>query len=110
MSETSTARAKRARWSNWGAVLIIGVLVAMVATELTVSCLRRFWVDHPVFAAAAVGVVFILLTIFVVQRLLERQEERRSSSVAATGLSDLLREAAEAQFAVVNVLRWPGGA
>lgn len=90
--------------------LAIGLpLVGLIAAELFVADVQRATAKRPLTAAALVTLAFLLLTLFVVNYLIDRREDRRVGFIAATMLADLLRQAAEAQHLVHATLGWSYG-
>ena len=72
-------------WS--AAVLAILVTLTLVVDELTNAGQRRWWAAHPLTTDTVAGMLVLLVTVLVVNQLLNRRQARQRGHAVAAHLS-----------------------
>jgi len=62
--------------------LSVGVLLLLVASELLIPGLRRYWIAHPMLASLVAFGATIMLTLLLIDEIRQRQEAKRWESVS----------------------------
>ena len=75
-----------ARWS----AALTALVAALAAADLTFVSIGRWWADRPMLAAVVTGVLFLSLTVVLVDAILERLRARELRRAIALPLGPLL--------------------
>ena len=93
-----------------GAALAAGTIAGLLAAELTVQDIRRWWAARPLTAAAVTGVLLLALTLLVVEavvdKLLLRAEQRRWRPAARAAAEALMSGASRAMSEFQRTALW----
>ena len=93
-------------WS--AAVLAMLVTLTLVVVELTGAGLRRWWAARPLTTSTLAGLLVLLVTVLVVDRLLSRRQARQRGSAVAAQAAILAAQAARSARAMSSVLDGSG--
>ena len=85
-------------WS--AAVLAILVTLTLVVDELTNAGQRRWWAAHPLTTDTVAGMLVLLVTVLVVNQLLNRRQARQRGHAVAAQAAILVAQATRAAKAV----------
>jgi hypothetical protein len=97
------------RWTGWfTAVLAMLITVALVTGELTDGGQRRWWAVHPLTTDTVAGLLVLLVTVLVVNQLLNRRQARQRGHAVAAQAAILVAEAARSADAVSSVIHGSG--
>ena len=97
------------RLIGWlAAVLAMLVTLALVARELTNAGQRRWWAAHPLTTDTVGGLLVLLVTILVVNQLLNRQQARQRGHAVAAQAAIMVAQATRSAKAVSSVLDGSG--
>ena len=97
------------RVTGWcAAVLAMLITVALVAGELTDAGQRRWWAVHPLTTDTAAGLLVLLVTVLVVNQVLNRRQARQRGHAVAAQAAILVAEAARSADAVSSVINGSG--
>jgi hypothetical protein len=92
------------RLIGWpAAVLVLLIMLALVAGELTDAGLRRWWAARPLTTDTAAGLLVLLVTVLVVNQLLTRRQARQRGHAVAAQAAIVAAQAARAAKAVSSV-------
>lgn len=99
-----------ARLTGWlAAVLVTGVTVALIIGEITDAGQRSWWGSHSLTTDTVSGLLVLLLTILVVNQLLNLRQARQRSHVVAAEAAIVAAQAAQSASAVAAVTSGAGG-
>jgi len=90
------------------AVLAMLVTLALVAGELTNAGQRRWWAAHPLTTDTVGGLLVLLVTILVVNQLLNRQQARQRGHAVAAQAAIMVAQATRSAKAVSSVIDGSG--
>ena len=77
------------RFLGWPpAVLATLIAVALAASELTDAGQRRWWAARPLTTDTAAGLLVLLITVLVVNQLLNRRQARQRGHAVAAQAAD----------------------
>ena len=62
--------------------IAIAAALVLAVTDVAWSTASEFWVDHALFAGLVSGALLLLITVLVVDEVVEAREQRRSRDVA----------------------------
>ena len=97
------------RLLGWGAaVLAMLITLALVAGELTQAGQRRWWAGRPLTTDTVGGLLVLLVTVLVVNQLLNRRQARQRSHAVAAQAAIVGAQAARAAKAVSSVIDGSG--
>ena len=97
------------RWLGWGAaVLATLITLALVVGELTEAGQRRWWAARPLTTDTVGGLLVLLVTVLVVNQLLNRRQARQRSHAVAAQAAIMVAQAARAAKAVSSVIDGSG--
>jgi hypothetical protein len=98
------------RLIGWlAAVLAMLVMLALVAGELTNARQRRWWAGRPLTTDTVAGLLLVLLvTILVVNQLLNRQQARQRGHAVAAQAAIMVAQATRSAKAVSSVIDGSG--
>ena len=97
------------RLIGWlAAILAMLVTLALVASELTDARQRRWWAARPLTTDTVAGLLVLLVTILVVNQLLNRRQARQRSHAVAAQAAIMVSQATRSAQAVSSVLGGPG--
>jgi hypothetical protein len=92
------------RWLGWlAAVLAMLITLALVVVELTDAGQRRWWAAHPLTTDTVAGLLVLLVTVLVVNQLLNRRQARQRGHAVAAQAAIIGAQAARAAKAVSSV-------
>jgi hypothetical protein len=93
------------RLTGWAtAVLAMLITVALVVGELTDAGQRRWWAVHPLTTDTVAGLLVLLVTVLVVNQLLNRRQARQRGHAVAAQAAILVAEAVRSSGAVSSVI------
>jgi len=90
------------------AVLAMLVTLALVVVELTDAGQRRWWAAHPLTTDTVAGLLVLLVTVLVVNQLLNRRQAGQRGHVVAAQAAILVAQAARSARAVSSVIDGSG--
>jgi hypothetical protein len=97
------------RVTGWcAAVLAMLITVALVAGELTDAGQRRWWAVHPLTTDTVAGLLVLLVTVLVVNQVLNRRQARQRGHAVAAQAAILVAEAARSAEAVSSAINGSG--
>jgi hypothetical protein len=97
------------RLTGWpAAVLAMLITLALVAGELTDAGQRRWWASRPLTTDTVAGLLVLLVTVLVVNQLLNRRQARQRGHAVAAQAGILVAEAARSAEAVSSVISGSG--
>ena len=97
------------RLIGWlAAVLAMLVTLALVAGELTNAGQRRWWAARPLTTDTVAGLLVLLVTILVVNQLLNRQQARQRGHAVAAQAAIMVAQATRSAKAVSSVIDGSG--
>jgi hypothetical protein len=97
---------RRRRWFLAAAVVAVGVL--LVASEIAIASLRRFWVEHPMLTALAAFAITLSFTVLVVDALLEKRGAGRWQNVGEVAIRRLSGDAFLACAGTIHLFGFSG--
>ena len=98
-----------ARLTGWtAAILATLVVVALVAGELTDAAQRRWWGDRPLTTDTVSGLLVLLITVLVVNQLLNRRQSRQRGHAIGAQAAILVAQAGRSAKATASVLDGSG--
>ena len=89
-------------WS--AAVLAMLVTLTLVVVELTGAGQRRWWAARPLTTSTLAGLLVLLVTVLVVDRLLSRRQARQRGNAVAVQAAILAAQAARSARAMSSVI------
>jgi hypothetical protein len=84
------------------------ITLALVAGELTDAGQRRWWASRPLTTDTVAGLLVLLVTVLVVNQLLNRRQARQRGHAVAAQAGILVAEAARSAEAVSSVISGSG--
>jgi hypothetical protein len=93
-------------WS--AAVLAMLVTLALVVGELTDAGQRRWWATHPLTTDTVAGLLVLLVTVLVVNQLLNRRQARQRGHAVAAQAAIMVAQATRSVKAVSAVIDGSG--
>ena len=90
------------------AVLAMLVTLALVVVELTDAGQRRWWAAHPLTTDTVAGPLVLLVTVLVVNQLLNRRQAGQRGHAVAAQAAILVAQAARSARAVSSVIDGSG--
>jgi hypothetical protein len=97
------------RLTGWSAaVLAMLITVALVATELADAGQRRWWAARPLTTDTVAGLLVLLVTVLVVNQVLNRRQARQRGHAVAAQAAILVAEATRSAEAVSSVINGSG--
>jgi ABC-type nickel/cobalt efflux system permease component RcnA len=97
------------RFLGWAAaVLATAITVALVVVELTNAGQRRWWSAHPLTTDTVAGLLVLLITVLVVNQLLNRRQARQRGHAVASQAAIMAAQAARSAQAVSALLDGSG--
>src|SRR5215470_19782925 len=98
-----------ARLLGWlAAGLVMLVTVALIVGEITNAAQRSWWGSHSLTTDTVSGLLVLLITVLVVNQLLNLRQDRQRSHVVAAQAAMVVAQAAQAARAVSSVLGGSG--
>jgi hypothetical protein len=92
------------RLTGWlAAVLATLITLALVVGELADAGQRRWWAAHPLATSTVSGLLVLLVTVLVVNQLLDRRQARQRGHAVAAQAAIVVAQAARAAKAVSSV-------
>ena len=92
------------RLIGWlAAVLAMLIALALVVTELTDAGQRRWWAAHPLTTDTVAGLLVLLVTILVVNQLLNRRQARQRGHAVAAQAAIMVAQAGRSAKAVSSL-------
>jgi hypothetical protein len=89
------------RLLGWpAAVLTMAITLALVAGELTDAGQRRWWAARPLTTDTVAGLLVLLVTVLVVNQLLNRRQARQRGHAVAAQAAIMVAQAARSAQAV----------
>ncbi len=92
----------------WAIVVAI-VLVLLSVLDLDDGSFSRWSADHPFFTSAVTGILVLLVTVLIVDRVVAMREERSQSRAISAQATIVMAQAARASQAVEAALEGSGG-
>jgi hypothetical protein len=100
---------KRSRWQPWcAAATVTTVTLALAILDLADGSVRRWWSAHSFTTSVTSGILVLLVTVLVVNRVLNVRQLRGRSRAIAAQAAIVMSQAARATRAVVSVLSGDG--
>jgi len=97
------------RFLGWPpAVLATLITVALVVGELTDAGQRRWWATHPLTTDTVAGLLVLLITVLVVNQLLNRRQSRQRGHAVAAQAAIMAAQADRSAQAVSALLDGSG--
>jgi hypothetical protein len=97
------------RLTGWpAAVLAMLITLALVAGELTDAGQRRWWAARPLTTDTVAGLLVLLVTVLVVNQLLNKRQARQRGHAVAAQAAILVAQAARSADAVASVIKGSG--
>lgn len=97
------------RLTGWlAAALATLIMLALVLVELTDARQRRWWAAHPLTTDTAAGLLVLLVTVLVVNQLLNRRQAGQRGHAVAAQAAILVAQAARSAQAVSSVIEGSG--
>ena len=97
------------RLIGWlAAVLALLIMLALVVGELADAGQRRWWAAHPLATSTVSGLLVLLVTVLVVNQLLNRRQGRQRGHAVAAQAAVMVAQAARAAKAVSSVIDGSG--
>ena len=97
------------RLIGWpAAILAMLVTLTLVAGELTDARQRRWWAARPLTTDTVAGLLVLLVTILVVNQLLNRRQARQRSHAVAAQAAIMVAQATRSAQAVSSVIDGTG--
>lgn len=97
------------RFAGWlAAILATLITLALVAGELTNTGQRRWWSARPLTTDTVAGLLVLLITVLVVNQLLNRRQSRQRGHAVAAQAAIMVAQAVRAAQAVSAVLGGSG--
>jgi hypothetical protein len=97
------------RLIGWlAAVLAMLITLTLVAGEITDAGQRRWWAAHPLTTDTVAGLLVLLVTVLVVNQLLDRRQAGRRGHAVAAQAAIMVAQAARAATAVSSVIDGSG--
>jgi hypothetical protein len=97
------------RLTGWSAaVLATLITLALVAGELTDTGLRRWWAARPLTTDTVAGLLVLLITVLVVNQLLNRRQSRQRGHAIAAQAAIMVAQAARSAKATSSLLDGSG--
>jgi hypothetical protein len=93
-------------WS--AAVLAILATLTLVVIEITNGGQRRWWEAHPLTTDTVAGLLVLLVTVLVVNQLLNRRQARQRGRVVAAQAAIMVAQATRSAKAVSSVIDGSG--
>ena len=90
------------------AVLAMLIMLTLVAVELTDTRQRRWWAAHPLTTNTVAGLLVLLVTVLVVNQLLNRRETGQRGHAVAAQAAIVVAQAARSAKAVSSVIDGSG--
>ena len=90
------------------AVLAMLIMLTLVAVELTDTGQRRWWAAHPLTTNTVAGLLVLLVTVLVVNQLLNRRETGQRGHAVAAQAAIVVAQAARSAKAVSSVIDGSG--
>jgi hypothetical protein len=98
-----------ARLIGWSAaVLAMLITLTLVAGELTNAGQRRWWAAHPLTTDTVAGLLVLLVTVLVVNQLLNRRQSRQRGHAVAAQAAIMVAQATRSAKAVSSVIDGSG--
>jgi hypothetical protein len=98
------------RLTGWpAAVLAMLITLTLVVGELTDAGQRRWWAARPLTTDTVAGLLVLLVTVLVVNQLLNRRQARQRSHVVAAQAAIMVAQAARSVKAVSSAIDGSGG-
>lgn len=93
-------------WS--AAILAMLITLTLVVGELTDTGQRRWWTAHPLTTDTVAGLLVLLITVLVVNQLLNRRQARQRGHAVAAQAAIMLAQATRSVKAVSSVINGSG--
>jgi hypothetical protein len=90
------------------AVFAMLVTLALVVAELTVAGQRRWWAAHPLTTDTVAGLLVLLVTVLVVNQLLNRRQAGQRGHAVAAQAAIMVAQATRSANAVSSVIDGSG--
>jgi hypothetical protein len=84
------------------------VTVALVVGELTDAGLRRWWAARPLTTDTVAGLLVLLITVLVVNQLLNRRQARQRGHAVAAQAAIVVAQATRSAQAVSSLIKGSG--
>ena len=98
-----------ARLLEWSAaVLAVLVTLALVVVDLTDAGQRHWWATRPLTTSTVAGLLVLLVTVLVVDRLLSRRQARQRGNAVAAQAALLAAQASRSAKTVSSVIDGSG--
>ena len=97
------------RLLGWGAALLAtAITLAIVVGELTHAGQRRWWAARPLTTDTVSGLLVLLITVLVVNQLLNRRQSRQRGHAVAAQAAIMVAQGARSTQAVLSVIDGSG--
>ena len=98
-----------ARLTGWSAAILATlVTLALIAGELTDAAQRRWWAARPLTTDTVAGLLVLLITVLVVNQLLNRRQSRQRGHAIAAQAAIMVAQAARSANAISSLLDGSG--
>ncbi|MGP0033486.1 MAG: hypothetical protein ACLP4R_02730 [Solirubrobacteraceae bacterium] len=89
------------QWLAWSwAVIVMAITAVLVVLDLTDRAVHRFWTQHSFSSSVLSGLLVLLLTVLVVDRVNRRRQLRNQSRAIGAQAAVIVAQAARATDAV----------
>jgi hypothetical protein len=97
------------RWIGWpAACLALLIMLGLVVGELTDAGLRRWWSARPLTTDTVAGLMVLLVTVLVVNQLLNRRQARQRGHAVASQAAIMVAQATRSAQAVSSLIKGSG--
>lgn len=86
-----------------GALAVLVLAVALVALDLSTSSVREYWSRHPFTASVTSGLVVLLLTVLVADRIMHIRQLRRQARAIGVQAAVLISQAQRTADAIADL-------
>lgn len=91
------------RWAAWWGALTVSVITAgLVVLDISDGSVHRYWTDHSFTASVLSGVLVLLVTVLIIDRVTRRRQLRGRSRAIAAQAAIIVAQAARATDAVTH--------
>jgi hypothetical protein len=98
------------RWLAWtggasawlGALTVLAIAVVLVALDITVGSVHRYWSGHSFTSSVLSGLLVVLLTVLIVDRVIRFRQLRNQSRAVAAQAEAIAAQAKRAADAVTS--------
>jgi hypothetical protein len=89
----------------WGALVVMVITAALVVLDVTVESVRRYWSRHSFTSSVVAGVLVLLLTVLIVDRVIRIRQLKDQSRAVGAPAALIVAQAGRAVDAVARAAR-----